>query len=107
MPKNNIKLLDRFELEQFLEKYSFESSGLFVIVKVKDFNRPTLQSKIKTFSISCKGRYLNITPEAIELWENYFQDKNLIEVQQAINSLLLMYQTPNQKDIAKILNDEI
>lgn len=107
MPKNNIKLLDRFELEQFVEKYSFELSGSFVIVKVKDFNRPTLQSKFKIFSIYCKGRYLNITPEAIELWENNFQDKNLIEVQQAINKLALMYQSPNQKDIAKILNDEV
>lgn len=107
MAKNNIRLLNRIELEDFIHRYSFELSGSFVIVKVIGFNRPTLQNKNEIFSICCKGRYLNITPEAVEQWENNFPDKNLIEVQQAINTLLLMYQPVQTKDIAKILNGEI
>lgn len=107
MPKNNIKLLNRFEMEQFIKRYSFEPSGSFVVVRVNGFNRPTLQSKFEKFSLYCKGRYLNITPQAIEIWEKNFQNRNLIEVQQAINTLVLMYQQIDVKDVEKILNNEI
>ena len=107
MPKNNIRLLNRFEIEQFIERYSFEPSESFVIVRVSGFNRPTLQNKFEKFSLYCKGRYLNITPEAINLWENHFRDRNLIEVQQAVNTLVLMYQQIDVRDVEKILNKEI
>lgn len=107
MPKNNIKILNKFELEQFVKRYSFENSSEYIIVRVNGFNRPTLQNKSKIFSVFCKGRYLNITPEAVKLWEDNFPNKNLIEVQQAINTLILMYQQINVNDVKKVLNNEI
>lgn len=108
MAKNNIRLLSKDELNEFINRYSFEITEKYIIVKVNGFNRPTLQHKNEMFSISCKGRYLNITPESIKLWENNFKEYSLIEVQQAINKLYLMYQeTVNVKDIKKILNNEV
>lgn len=107
MSKNNIKLLTSEELEAFVKKYKFEVEGLFIWVEVVNFNRPTVHPKNESFSINCNNRKLTISPEAIELWEEHFKDKNLIEVQQAVNKLILMYQKPDAKDVAKILNEEI
>lgn len=107
MSKNNLKLLERNDLEIFVNKYEFTIHDKYVIVSVKTFNRPTLHDKNKSFAISCNNRKLIITPEAINLWENHFRDKNLIEVQNALNTIILMYQSPNPQDVEKILNKEI
>lgn len=107
MSKNNLKLLERNEFEAFINKYEFSIHDQYIIVSVKTFNRPTLHDKSKSFSISCNNRKLIITPEAINLWENHFRDRNLIEVQNALNTIILMYQSPNPQDVEKILNKEI
>ena len=107
MSKNNLKLLERNDLEIFVNKYEFTIHDQYVIVSVKTFNRPTLHDKNKSFAISCNNRKLIITPEAINLWENHFRDRNLIEVQNALNTIILMYQSPNPQDVEKILNKEI
>lgn len=107
MSKNNLKLLERNEFETFINKYEFSIHDQYIIVSVKTFNRPTLHDKSKSFSISCNNRKLIITPEAINLWENHFRDRNLIEVQNALNTIILMYQSPNPQDVEKILNKEI
>lgn len=107
MKKNNIRLLTSEELNVFLDKYSFTVKDNFIWVDVKGFNRLTLHPISKSFSISCNNRKITIIPEAIELWNNYFKDKHLIEVQQAINKLILMYQTPKYEDVDKILNNKI
>ena len=94
MSKNNIRLLTSDELLSFTNKYIFENKENLLFVKTINFNRPTIHYKTNSFSIVCKGRKITITPEAIELWENNFPEKNLIEIQNAINKLLLMYQKP-------------
>ena len=105
--KNNIRLLTLNELQMFKEKYTFELEGLFVFVNTKNFNRTTIHPKNAAFSINYNSRKITITPETIELWENHFKNVNLIEVQNAVNRLVLMYQKPQVEDVAKILNNEI
>lgn len=107
MSKNNLRLLERSEFDSLINKYEFNIHGQYVIVSVKTFNRPTLHDKNKPFAIACSSRKLIITPEAINLWENHFRDRNLIEVQNALNTIILMYQSPNPQDVEKILNKEI
>lgn len=107
MGKNNIRLLTKEELASFVDKYEFKVEGFFVWTTVKNFNRPTVHSINDSFSISCNDRKLTITPKAIELWMECFQDKHLVEVQQAINTLILMYQSPQREDIDKILQGKI
>lgn len=107
MSKNNLKLLSTEQLTTFKEKYNFQILDSLIVVRTSNFNRPTMHDKTKTFFIASNNRKLTITPEAIEMWEKYFSDRHLIDVQQAINKLFLMYQTPNVEDIKKIINDEI
>lgn len=106
--KNNIKLLTKEELNIFIDKYSFKVDGNYIWVTVKNFNRPTIHPINKSFFIATNNRKITIDVDAVKIWNEYFKEYHLIEVQQAMNKLYLMYQQNlNVNDIKKILNNEI
>lgn len=100
----NIRLLTNEELKSFEDKYKFKIIDNYVSVSVVNFNRPTLHPIGKSFSLICNGRKITINPDTIELWKNDFPHLHLVNVQNLVNTLLLMYQKPKKEDIEKLLN---
>lgn len=105
MPKHNIRILTKAERDYFNKKYIFEIIDNKILVKVKDYNRITAHEISKNFSLNTKLRKLTISKEAIKLWSEKFYGKySLIDVQNAINQLLITYQLPSEKEIEQQLN---
>ena len=96
----NIKALTNDELKFVMDKYKFSLSGDFVIVSTN--GRNTLHDKAKGFSLllPLERRRVKITAKAIELWiERYSDEFTLIEVQNAINTLVVTYQALTLQNI--------
>lgn len=100
----NIRLLTNEELKSFENKYQFKLIDNYISVSVVNFNRPTLHPIGKQFSLICNGRKITINPETIVLWKNDFPNLHLVYLQNLVNTLLVMYQTPKKEDIEKLLN---
>lgn len=103
MKTYNIKLLSDEELKAFKNKYKISLLNNKIMVECTNFNRPTLHVRDKTFFLFANGRKINITPNIIELWIEYFQNYHLVEIQNYANMLYLMYQNPTTEDIEKII----
>lgn len=96
----NIKALTNEELKFIVEKYHFELFENYVVVSTN--NRKTLHDKSTSFSLllPLERRRIKITSRAIDLWiEKYIDKYSLIEVQNAINTLTVTYQNPNEENI--------
>lgn len=96
----NIKALTNEELKFALGKYAFEMSGDYVVVKVN--NRRTVHPADKAFSLllPLERRRIKVTPKAISLWEKrYLERYSLLEVQNAINTLAVMFQNMSEANI--------
>lgn len=103
--KNNARVLTEEELKFFNDKYSFEIRDDLVFVKTSNFNRLTVHKAVKGFSLSTSIRKLTISSDAINAWNEHFREKySLIDVQNAINKLIVMYQVPSIDDLKKLLN---
>ncbi len=88
----------------FCEKYEIFVYNDYVAVKTKNFNRPTFHLKNQPFSLLCSGRKIKFTPEVIKIWEKSYKDKHLVEIQNAVNALLISYQQElSEEDINKML----
>ena len=100
----NLRALTDDELLYLTKNYEFEDLGKYIVVSFKGDSRKTktLHDSSEGFSISSKVRRINITKDAIDLWtSNYvYQGYSLIEVQNAINTLIVTYQdlTPEELD---------
>ena len=104
MGKNNIKVISSSEMEYLNSRYSFSIEGNQILVKIKNYNRVTAHPANASFSLNTKVRKLDITPEAVKLWNDSFKDKHsLFEVQNAINILISTYQTPSFEEVAEQL----
>jgi len=101
--KNNIRLLTKEELNNFKEKYSFEIQGFFIVVKCNDFNRPTLHDIHHNFFLNHKGRKIIINSDTIKIWDRYYKDIHLVELQNLVNQLTIMYQDITPENIEKLL----
>lgn len=103
----NVKALTTEELAYVVSKYKFEAVGDYVAVKAG--TKTTLHEKAKGFSLllPLERRRIKIIPIAIELWEQKLPKKySLIEVQNAINVLLVALQKPTQEAIEGQLKRE-
>ena len=105
MAKNNIKLLTPRELSEFNAKYRFNRNATHVIVSIEGYNRITLHDIDKPFTINSKIRKVTFTTEAINLWRQIdLSDCSLLDIQQAVNYLILSYQEVNLKNVKNVLN---
>lgn len=105
MSKNNVKILTDDELEFLNSRYSFELNGDTILVKIQNYNRVTAHPADVAFSLNTKVRKIDITPDAIKIWNEHFKDKwSLFQVQNAMNILVATYQVPEIDDIEDQLN---
>lgn len=102
----NLRALTDEELEYVNQEYIFDlikdSTGKQqIIVSTRSYpNRKTLHDVNNKFIISTKQRKVTISKEAIQLWINeYRPEYSLIEVQNAISTLIVTYQGLGKKVI--------
>lgn len=113
MPKSNIKLLTKDERKYFKDNYAFSIKDDFILVKFNGYGRTVAHPINESFSIASKVRKIKISEEAIKLWKDKFQSTNysVIDVQNAMNALLISYQATDYNDVKSQLevidkNDE-
>lgn len=100
----NLKAFDTGELKFFLDRYDITAVDGGVLVSCKGMNRKILHSYDEGFPLSTKIKKINITVEAMETWREKYQGKySLIEVQNAINTLIITYQKPD----ASLIDSEL
>ena len=101
MPKSNIKLLTKEDRQFFKEKYEFSIKDNLILVKVKDYDRITAHNINEDFSISSKVRKIKVSKEATALWIEKFKDTNfnVIDIQNAMNALILSYQATDFDEV--------
>lgn len=105
MSRNNVKLLTAEQLKALKEKYIFEVDGENVIVSVKDYNRKTRHKMTERFHINSKIRKIIFTPEAIKLWVEIGVERySLLDIQQAVNKLYVVYQPLTIENVKKLLS---
>lgn len=101
MGKNNAKVISESEMTYLNSRYIFTIDGSQILVKIQNYDRVTAHLMSKGFSLNTKVRKIDITPEAIKLWNESFKDKySLFEVQNAINTLVSTYQQPSFEEVA-------
>lgn len=100
----NMKFLDANLLKFAKENYKFDIMGDFVVVTAIKLNRKCLHPIDENFYIKIYTRKLTITKDTISLWmDKYKNECSLIELQNAINQLVLTYQNVNDTNIKSIL----
>ena len=100
----NLKALSIDELKYFLNRYDIKLVGNYIAVICKTLNRKTLHDLDKGFPLSTDIKKINITKQAIDLWiKDYLDSYSLIEVQNAINTLIVTYQNVNDSQIKEQL----
>ena len=92
----NLRALTDEELLYLTQNYHFENLGKYIVVSFTGDSRKTktVHDSSEGFSISSKVRRINISKDAIDLWaDGYdYEGYSLIEVQNAINTLIVTYQ---------------
>lgn len=105
----NLRALTDEELDFIDSNYKFETlegtnNKRYIIVSFNGYDRRVLHDFDKPFLINTSVRKVNISTDAINYWYNEFKDKySLIEVQNAINVLIVLYQPVNSEEILKQL----
>ncbi len=92
--KGNIKALTNDELKFINDRYEFKLTDYGILVIAN--GRRTLHDIDKSFSLllPLERRRIKITKTAIDLWcEKYMNKYTLIEVQNAINTLAVTFQS--------------
>ena len=97
----NLKALNKEELDYLNDKYTFELlENKYIVVHCKGYNRKVLHELDQSINLNTPIRRILINPETIRLWiENFKAEYSLLDVQNAINSLIITYQDVNLEDI--------
>ena len=106
MTQNNIKILTKKELSFLNEKYSFIIDDTKIIVKVNNYDRATTHNIADGFLLTTTIRRIKISSEAINMWINLTNKKikcSLFDVQNAINTLTVLYQHCNEDNVIEQL----
>ena len=96
----NIKALTDTEMKYVVSRYKFELYNDFIMVIAN--GRKTLHDRTKGFSLllPIERRRIKITEKAIDFWiKEASPNYTLIEVQNAINTLVVTYQNVTQENI--------
>lgn len=109
MSGNNIKLLTKDEMKRLNEFYEFkifDDMPQFVFVCVKGTNKRTAHLKSEPFKINNKIRILTFSPETVRIWEELGTNKySLIDVQNACNTLYVLYQPITKTNVKFEINE--
>ena len=102
----NLRALTDEELEYMNDKYEFEVfNNQYIVVKTKGYNRTTLHPIDQQFALSSSIRKVTISVQAIKLWIDKYMGKcSLIDVQNAISTLIVTYQDVNETTIDECIN---
>lgn len=99
----NTKVLSEDELSFLINKYSFGVANVdnkqYIVVKSNNYDRMVLHDSTKKFTLNTPIKKLSISPEAINLWLTELNNYSLIEVQNAINALIVTFQDITIEDI--------
>lgn len=108
MIRNNVKLLTPAQLTALKERYSFsyDKENDKVIVSIIGYNRSTVHNGNETFHINAKFRRVTISAEMIEIWKQLSFEFNLLDVQQAINTLYISYQEVTVDSVKKMIEQK-
>lgn len=107
--KGNYNILTKEQLKRMDDKYFFTLHSDHIIVGNKNYGRQTAHSRDESFLLILdKGKtFLKITPYAVNLWEKSFKETcSLPEIQNVINTLVVLCQTPSIEDVTKQLQRE-
>ena len=105
MTGNNVKLLTNEQLSTLKKEYSFTLENNKIFVKTTSLNRIVCHDATKSFHINTKLRKISFTLLAINIWKELYNEYvvNLIDVQQAVNTLQITFQTIDKDSVIKIL----
>lgn len=105
---SNVNIKSNEELDFINSKFTFELKDDYVLVHSTNFNRPTIHSVDKDFTIHyAKNKSMKINSAVIKLWGENFANSfiSLVDVQNAYNVLRCGYmQEYTKEDILKVLN---
>ena len=104
----NLKALTQEELDYIKDSYQFDVYDKYIVVSCSVngtmYNRKTLHDIDKPFFLTTKVRKITITVQAINMWLEKYKDRySLIEVQNAINFLIINYQPLTDEEMEKQL----
>ena len=103
MAISNIKLLTKDERYDFNKAYTLTVKDNSVFVKFNGRNITTVHSTNENFQIYHKElkRKITIKKEAVALWNEKFKDTKytLIDIQNAMNALIIGYQSLDYEDV--------
>lgn len=100
----NLRALTKEELDFLNSKYEFTYIPNYIVTTCTGFGRKVLHDVNKSFSLNTPIRKIKITKEAIDFWVNEFRNEyTLLDVQNAISSLIVTYQDISLEDIKTAL----
>lgn len=105
MPANNIHVLTKDELSYFKKNYKFTlKDDLVIVSSINHYKHSVVHQINEKFTISAKPCRITLNTQALSLWAKHYR-KNFspVEVQNAINKLLVTYQIPSKKDLDLLL----
>ena len=105
--KNHTNVFNEDLLKELNDMYDVYLENDKIVVKGKiRINRKTYHSKDKNFKINFyrQNRVMTVTKQAIDYWMEMSQSVSLINIQNAINVLIVTYQEITLDNVKKILN---
>lgn len=100
----NLRALSLEELKYFNDRYTFKCLDNYLLVHCTVLNKRTFHDMSKSFSLKSPLRKVTIQKDTMKLWkEKYMEDYTLIEVQSAINNLIITYQDVNESQLDREL----
>ena len=105
MSKNNLSILSKDDLKYLNDTYeiTIDDNQSMLFVKPKHYDRTVCHPTNRNFAINSKVKKVTITVEAIEIWKKHFKEYSLFDVQNAINTLIIMYQHPEETNVLEQL----
>lgn len=113
MLANNCKLLDKELLKKFEDNYliEYDEETNEILVKIRNTKKCTRHPADKVFWINASKslkRKIVFTTLTIDIWLSFRKDSrysgySLFEVNNAVNTLIKIYQQPNDRNVARML----
>lgn len=106
MKRNNVRLMTDNELQLLKHRYSFSFDENYIYVDTTLRSRRTLHPVDSPFAINVKKvRKICFSLDAIQIWKSLYEEKvNLLDVQQAVNKLVITFQDITLENVKEILN---
>lgn len=106
MKRNNVRLMTENELILLKKRYKFTIENNKIVVRTSIRSRETLHDIDKPFAINVKKvRKICFSQDAIQIWKSLYEEEaNLLEVQQAVNKLVITFQDITLDNVKEILN---